>query len=60
MNKVDFLLVRCLYSKQNHTTWLLGDMEFLFSGSTQYLLRSLRSLLPESIEPLNREIPYFN
>ena len=30
-----FLLVRCLYNKQNNT-WLLGDRKFLFLCSTQY------------------------
>ena len=30
----------CLYDKQNNT-WLLVDMEFLFSCSTQHLTRSL-------------------
>ena len=31
VNKVDFfLLVRCLYNKQNNTS-LLGDVEFLYS-----------------------------
>ena len=29
-----FLSVRCLYNKENHT-WLLGEMEFLFSCSTR-------------------------
>ena len=33
-----FLLVSCLCNKQNNT-WLLGDMEFLFSFSTRYLTR---------------------
>ena len=34
----------CLYDKQNNT-WLLVDMEFLFSCSTRQLTRSLRSLV---------------
>ena len=34
----------CLYDKQNNT-WLLVDMEFLFSCSARHLTRSLRSLL---------------
>ena len=34
----------CLYDKQNNT-WLLVDMEFLFSGSTRHFTRSLRSLV---------------
>ena len=33
----------CLYDKQNNT-WLLVDMEFLFSCSTHHLTRSLRSI----------------
>ena len=44
VNKVAFfLLVRYLENKQN-TTWLLGDMEFLFSCATQYLTRLLPCL----------------
>ena len=38
----------CLY------TWLLGDMEFLFSCSIQYLTRSLRSLVRYRVEHSNR------
>ena len=34
----------CLYDKQNNT-WLLVDMEFLFSCLARHLTRSLRSLL---------------
>ena len=44
--KSAFLLSKgllCLYEKQNNT-WLLVEMEFLFSCSTQHLTRSLRSL----------------
>ena len=44
-NKIVFLFqifLRCLYNKQNNT-WLFVDMEFLFSCSTRYLTRSLRS-----------------
>ena len=32
----DFLLVRCLYNKQN-ITWLLGDMELNTSREVSYL-----------------------
>ena len=46
-----FLLVRCIYNKQNNT-WLLGDMEFLFSYSTRYLTRSTRSLVRYRVEHL--------
>ena len=45
--KSAFLLSKgllCLYDKQNNT-WLLVDMEFLFSCSTRYLTRLLRSLV---------------
>ena len=45
--KSAFLLSRgllCLEDKQNNT-WLLVDMEFLFSCSTRHLTRSLRSLV---------------
>ena len=45
--KSAFLLSKgllCLYNKQNNT-WLLVDMEFLFSRSTRYLSRSLHSLV---------------
>ena len=45
--KSAFLLSKgllCLYDKQNNT-WLLEDMEFLFSCSTRHLTRSLRSLV---------------
>ena len=34
----------CFYDKQNNT-WLLVDIEFLFTRSTRHLARSLRSLL---------------
>ena len=54
MNQVGFfLLVRCLYSKQNNT-WLLGDMEFLFSCSTRYLNHSLRPLVRYRVEHSKR------
>ena len=39
----------CLYNKHNNT-WLLGDMEFLFSCSIRYLTRSLRSLVRYRVE----------
>ena len=38
------MLVRCLCNKQNNT-WLIGDMEFLFSSSTRHLTQPLRSLV---------------
>ena len=47
------MLVRCLYDKQNDT-WLLGDMEFLFSCSTRYLTHSLRSLVRYRFEHTKR------
>ena len=45
--KSAFLLSKgllCFYARQNNT-WLLVDMEFLFSCSTRHLTRSLRSLV---------------
>ena len=45
--KSAFLLSKgllCLYDKQNNT-WLLVDMEFLFSCSTRHPTRSLRSVV---------------
>ena len=42
-------LSACLYNKQKNT-WLLVDMEYLFSFSTLYLTRSLRSLVRYRIE----------
>ena len=39
----------CLYDKQNNT-WLLVDMEFLFSCSTRHLTRLLRSLVSYRVE----------
>lgn len=36
VNKVDFLLVECLYKKQNNTC-LLGEMEFLFAWLILYV-----------------------
>ena len=39
----------CLYNKQNNT-WLLVDMEYIFSCSTFYLTRSLRSLMIYRVE----------
>ena len=44
-------LLYCLYNKHN-ITWLLGDMEFLFSCSIRYLTRSRIAL------NTRREIPY--
>ena len=43
------MLVRCLYNKQNNT-WLLGDMEFLFSCSMRYVTLSLCSLVRNQVE----------
>ena len=43
----------CLYDKQNNT-WLLVDMEFLFSCSTRHLTRSLRSLVSYRVEHSKR------
>ena len=43
--KSAFLLSKgllCLYDKQNNT-WLLVDMEFLFSCSTRHITRELSS-----------------
>ena len=45
--KSAFLLSKellCLYDKQSNS-WLLVDMEFLFSCSTRHLTLSLRSLV---------------
>ena len=49
LNKVDFLLVSCLYNKQNNT-WLLGNMEYLFKCSTSYLTFLLHSLVRYQVE----------
>ena len=49
VNKVDFLLVSCLYNKQNNT-WLLGNMEYLFKCSTSYLTFLLHSLVRYQVE----------
>ena len=43
----------CLYDKQNNT-WLLVDMEFLFSCSTRHLTRSLRSLVSYRVQHSKR------
>ena len=43
----------CLYDKKNNT-WLLVDMEFLFSRSTRHLTRSLRSLVSYRVEHSKR------
>ena len=43
----------CLYDKQNKT-WLLIDMEFLFSCSTRHLTRSLRSLVSYRVKHSKR------
>ena len=37
-----FVSVRCLYCNKQNNTWLLGDMEFLFSCSTWYLKSEYR------------------
>ena len=50
--KLGFLLsegLLCLYDRQNNT-WLLVEMEFLFSCSTRHLTRSLHSLLSYRLE----------
>ena len=54
--KSAFLLSKgllCLSNKQNNT-WLLVDMEFLFSCSTQHLTRSLRSLVSYRVKHTGR------
>ena len=54
--KSAFLLSKgllCLYDKQNNT-WLLLDMEFLFSCSTRRLTRSLRLLVSYRVEHSKR------
>ena len=54
--KSAFLLSRgllCLYDKQNNT-WLLVDMEFLFSCSTRHLTRARRSLVSYQVKHSNR------
>ena len=54
--KSAFLLSKgllCLYDKQNNT-WLLVDMEFLFSCSTRHLTRSLRSLVSYRVKHSKR------
>ena len=43
----------CLYDKQNNS-WLLVDMEFLFSCSTRHLTRSLRSLVSYRVKHSKR------
>ena len=43
----------CLHDKQNNT-WLLVDMEFLFSCSTRYLTCSLRSLVSYRVKHSKR------
>ena len=53
-----FRLVRCLYNKPNNT-WLLGDMEFLFSCSTRYLIRLLRAFSWDIELNTQREITFF-
>ena len=42
--QADFVFLWCLYNKQN-ITYSLMDMSFIFSYSTRYLTRSLRSLM---------------
>ena len=54
--KLAFLLSKgllCFYDKQNNT-WLLVDMEFLFSCSTRHLTRSLHSLVSYRVKHSNR------
>ena len=54
--KSAFLLSKgllCLSNKQNNT-WLLVDMEFLFSCSTRHLTRSLRSLVSYRVKHTKR------
>ena len=54
--KSAFLLSKgllCLYDKQNNT-WLLVDMEFLFSCSTRHLTRSLHSLVSYRVKHSKR------
>ena len=43
----------CLYDKQNNT-WLLVDMEFLFSCSTWHLTHSLHSLMSYQVKHSKR------
>ena len=43
----------CLYDKQNNS-WLLVDMEFLFSCSTRHLTRSLRALVSYRVKHSKR------
>ena len=52
INEVGFLLSKgllCLYDKQNNT-WLLVDMEFLFSCLTRHITRSLHSLVSYQVK----------
>ena len=54
--KSTFLLSKellCLYDKQNNT-WLLVDLEFLFSCSTRHLTRSLRLLVSYRVKHSKR------
>ena len=54
--KSAFLLSKgllCLYDKQNNS-WLLVDMEFLFSCSTRHLTRSLRSFVSYRVKHSKR------
>ena len=58
--KSAFLLSKgllCLHDKQNNT-WLLVDMEFLFSCSTRHLTRSPRSLASYRVKHLKRNSIY--
>ena len=58
--KSAFLLTKgllCLDDKQNNT-WLLLDMEFLFSYSTWHLTRSLRSLVTYRVKHSKRNSIY--
>ena len=59
--KSAFLLSKgllCLYDKQNNT-WLLVDIEFLFSCSTRHLTYSLYSLVSYKVNT-RREILYLH
>ena len=52
-----FFLVKGYKTKQNNT-WLLVDMEFLFSCSTRHLTRSPRSLASYRVKHLKRNSIY--
>ena len=50
-----FGLFLFLFNKQNNT-WVLGDMEFIFSCSNRYLTGSLRSLVPYLSTPMYNSV----